>query len=291
MRKRKLIFMVRLSTYTQRPKSESDCYIFASDPHGTGRPWIDLVQQAQRLYPYAQTVFGGDYIDGRKESKATLEFVMQQVKSNRAVALCGNHEQLLLNFVNHGDQLWYINGAKTTIKSLLGQGMSRKVAQIELRSNIYTQFINSLPLLYETKEVIFVHAGIKCQYRDWDNLAYYNNSVNDRDEFYQWARESYWWQNKTSNDLIFQHNNTGKAIVTGHTPTCFIKGKYDTPQKGISEFLYDDMKEMHCPVKMVKYDDEKPRIFTDNGCHSGMVSHNGNIVVIDRHGHIVDYFD
>lgn len=44
--------------------SEPKYYIWASDPHGTGQAWIELVHQAQTKYPDNQTVFGGDYIDG-----------------------------------------------------------------------------------------------------------------------------------------------------------------------------------------------------------------------------------
>ena len=32
-------------------------YIWASDPHGTGQPWIDLVKQAQEKYPDSETIF------------------------------------------------------------------------------------------------------------------------------------------------------------------------------------------------------------------------------------------
>ena len=44
-------------------------YIWASDPHGTGQPWIDLVKQAQAKYPDSETIFGGDYIDGNKHRR------------------------------------------------------------------------------------------------------------------------------------------------------------------------------------------------------------------------------
>lgn len=68
--------------------------IFASDPHGTGQPWINLIEQAKQKYPDAQIVFGGDYIDGRSFSKETLEYVMCSVKHDHAIALLGNHEQV-----------------------------------------------------------------------------------------------------------------------------------------------------------------------------------------------------
>ena len=84
-------------------------YIFASDPHGTGKAWINLVKQAQTDYPDAKLVLGGDYIDGRKYSKETLDFVMEQAANPNVEVLLGNHEDMLLNFVEKGDDLWFLN--------------------------------------------------------------------------------------------------------------------------------------------------------------------------------------
>ena len=53
--------------------SEPNYYIWASDPHGTGQAWIELVEQAQTKYPNSQTVFGGDYIDGNSQSAETVD--------------------------------------------------------------------------------------------------------------------------------------------------------------------------------------------------------------------------
>lgn len=60
--------------------AEPTYYIWASDPHGVGQPWINLIQQAQHDFPNQQTIFGGDYIDGNKYSKTTVDFVIDQVK-------------------------------------------------------------------------------------------------------------------------------------------------------------------------------------------------------------------
>ena len=89
-------------------------YIWASDPHGTGQPWIDLVKQAQAKYPDSETIFGGDYIDGNKFSLETVKFVYDQVKFHQASALAGNHEQLMYEFVEHNNDLWYVNVPKRT---------------------------------------------------------------------------------------------------------------------------------------------------------------------------------
>ena len=68
-------------------------YIFASDPYGTGQPWIGLVKAAEEKYPTVKVIFGGDYIDRRKFSQETIAFV---------VVLVGNHESMMFDFVEKG---------------------------------------------------------------------------------------------------------------------------------------------------------------------------------------------
>ena len=161
-------------------------YIFASDPHGTGQPWIDLVERAKQVYPKSRLVFGGDYIDGRPFSKETLDYVMTSVKAG-AIALLGNHEQMMLDFIDQQDDffaaVWYGNGAKTTIKSLLDLNhcCSKRMAKRLLQETDYYQFIKGLPLDYQTDNITLVHAGIKP-----------DGSPTDRD-YKLWAREEYWY--------------------------------------------------------------------------------------------------
>lgn len=109
-------------------------YVWASDPHGTGQPWINLVKQAQQKYPNSQTIFGGDYIDGNAHSLETIAFVYDQVEHHDAIALRGNHEQLMHDFVEYNNDLWFYNGAKTTIKSLFGRGFQRTLLRTSLKN-------------------------------------------------------------------------------------------------------------------------------------------------------------
>ena len=263
-------------------------YIFASDPHGTGQPWIDLVEQAKQAYPKAQVVFGGDYIDGRSFNKETLDYVMTSVKAG-AIALLGNHEQMMLDFIDQQDDffaaVWYGNGAKTTIKSLLDLNhcCSKRMAKRLLQETDYYQFIKGLPLDYQTDNITFVHAGIKP-----------DGSPTDRD-YKLWAREEYWygWENQSADKLftVFAHNQTGKTIVTGHTPTCLINGFFNDPHVGYpDDEILSDTKDYQCPVVSVQFIDEPARIFTDNGCHGDLQGHNGNIVVLNDDGTIAETF-
>lgn len=273
--------------------TEPKYYIFASDPHGTGQAWIDLVTQAQHNYPDNQTIFGGDYIDGNKHVKETVDFAMDQVQNQGAQALLGNHEQLMCDFVDHNDDLWYVNGAKHTVKSLFGRGFSKQRTRSIMRSDPRYMFLINLPKIIIKPHFIFVHAGIACwsdKYLDtntYTNLAPLFSGMNEQNYFYLWSREDYWYgQNE---DPIFAHNITGKTIVTGHTPTMFIQGDFETSNDYIGP-TYDytqtdpdddpDLTHRPCPVIKVQYPNESPRYFTDGGCHEGN-NHHGNVCVFD----------
>lgn len=284
--------------------TEPDYYIFASDPHGTGQPWINLVKKAHQAYPNSKIVFGGDYIDGNPYSNETVQFVMDQVQHHHAEALKGNHEQMLQDFVKNNDDLWYYNGAKTTIKSFYQRGFSKHVAKVALRSGERYKFLSKLPFVYETKHLIFVHAGIACWEKNWKNPAIYQDlnpvfrpySLKDREFFELWSREKYWYG--TNEDYFFAHNRTGKTIVTGHTPTMLLFGEYDNQQTGFKS-TYDwrndpnkDPKLLRrpCPVRTVQYNNEMPRYFTDDGCHSAS-QHHGNICIFTNTGKLVKIFN
>lgn len=283
-------------------------YIFASDPHGRGKPWIDLVKKAQKKYPHAQLVFGGDYIDGRKDSKMNLDFIIQEIKENNAVALLGNHEQLMLDFLDKKDQvlgldnaLWLSNGGKTTIRSIIRplfhKGFSLQKSSYLIKNKTpYYNFLKKLPLIYETKDIIFVHAGVNPLSNNYMNdklyknyrLLDYSSQFTTKELYFLWSRDEYFWdnQNKTSSIPVFNHNLTGKTIVTGHTPTCLLYGQYDNADQRILKQLPFTK----CPVRIVQYPNEPARIFTDNGCHSKMQQHKGNIVVLNDKGNILETF-
>lgn len=255
-------------------------YIFASDPHGTGQPWIDKVEMMKSKYPDAQVVFGGDYIDGRAYSKETLEYVKSQVEDNNAVALRGNHENLMLNALFYGEfGLWKMNGAKSTIKSLLGRGYSDNKTSLEIKKkhSKLIEWMKNLPVMYETENILFVHAGFDMSLED---------PVEDTsDEDKTWVRDEYMYGMQD----YFAHNCTEKAIVTGHTPTVFVHGRYENDEYDPiekREFYSDD--DYECPIVTVQYPGEPPRHFTDGGCHGDLDYNTGNVVCLDSNGDLID---
>lgn len=116
----------------------------------------------------------GDYIDRGPDSKGVIDTLIHHApRGFRKEHLCGNHEDLLLNFLRKPQTglCWLINGGWNT---LLSYGFSVK----ELPESIddlpntrdlllkrmprwHRTFIRSLKLHYHYGDYFFVHAGVR----------------------------------------------------------------------------------------------------------------------------------
>lgn len=261
-------------------------YIFISDIHGNHET-LGLIEQAKKDFPYAQLVTGGDYIDGRDSVKEVLDYLIEQ-KSEGAIVLLGNHEQMLLNYANereHQDGIWFFNGGSDTLRQLLGEVATPE----ELRASRYYRFLTGCPIMYETPNIVFVHGGVRPDEKYNDPATY--NSVNhgfkiDYDFYRIWARERFWYSDTLNKKIA--HNKTKKTIVVGHTPTCGLEGVFDDGR------LMNRLSPDHCIVRKMQYPGEPARVFTDGGSHSDplIYPHNdGNVVVLDGKGDVVKVYN
>lgn len=292
--------------------------IFASDFHGTGKVFIDKIQQMRRKYPVAQIVFGGDYIDGRKHSKEVLNYIRQLQNKVHAVALAGNHEDLLMSFwKTHSDWdyvNWRDNGGGSTFKSLTGKRIRYKNApemldQVKLYDGTpLKQWLHDLPLTYVNQDACFVHAGLTIngpviqteavtyeQNHGWFNKTRVTKTVKYDDHYpvekaiKATNRDTKLWDRQIVEFANITHNYTDHAIVIGHTPTCYFDihdggGMFITKYSTVNTFLQKEQ----CPIIEYHYPDEESFILCDGGCHSGQNNNTGNVVVID-HGHVIDW--
>lgn len=265
---------------------EKENYIFISDIHGNLET-ISLIEQAKKDYPAAQLVAGGDYIDGRSHVKEVLDYLIEQ-KAEGAIVLRGNHEQMLLNYADeqeHQAGIWFYNGGEKTLINLFG----RVASAAELHDSKYYRFLHNCPIMYETPHLIFVHAGVRpdAKYNDPATYREVNYGLKfDYDFFRIWARERYWYSD-LDNEII-AHNQTGKTIVTGHTPTAGLEGKF-ADGRPLNHLAWD-----HCVVRSLQYPGEPARIFTDGGSHSDplIYPHNdGNVVVFNKKGKILRVYN
>lgn len=134
----------------------------------------------------------GDYIDYGPDSFKTLELVKKLTEKypGRVIALMGNHEKMLLNFLKSnftksGDTIESAEWLATdrdflTVKSFISFDIDKVIGEINEKDKIdlYAKlavkvkkdinnnhreliaWLRSLPYYYETEKQIFVHAGI-----------------------------------------------------------------------------------------------------------------------------------
>jgi serine/threonine protein phosphatase 1 len=168
------------------------------DVHGCADKLLSLLARVgARLAPgiAGRIVFLGDLVDRGPDSAEVVAIVraLEELSPGGAVAcLTGNHEQMMLDWLNQGDDLWFINGGLETIASY-----RRGDDEPEIPGDV-VEWIESRPTWLEDAAHIYVHAGLRPgrpydQQRDHDRL---------------WIREGF---------LEIDHD-FGKHVVHGHTP-------------------------------------------------------------------------
>lgn len=156
-------------------------------------------------------VFLGDYIDRGMQSKEVVDILTDAafLPEFEKVFLCGNHEQTLLDFLNHDPTIlkeWWRYGAQTTFYSYgvavagIPSEAKYSVLQAQLKAAMPTMhlaFFEGLSSHFIAGDYFFVHAGIK------PGVALGQQSEMD---FY-WIREEFLNAKKPHE----------KIIVHGHT--------------------------------------------------------------------------
>lgn len=167
--------------------------IAIGDIHGCVHTLRDLLHKVDYSSKTDVLVFLGDYIDRGLFSREVVSALMDMQKrdgTDAVVCLRGNHEQMAIDAYRRGNySLWYRNGGAMTERSFdddsadIGEAVS---------------WFETLPLVYETPEIIFCHAGLTYP-------ALKDNSPSDL----LWGRD---W-------LYTDTQVREKQVVFGHTPS------------------------------------------------------------------------
>lgn len=176
-----------------------------------------------------QLIFLGDYIDRGPDSYEVIRQLNLLQKKYGAICLRGNHEQILLDFMNEPDKYYenYLeNGGLTTMVSFLALDSVEveKLSPAEISERIQSTapwleaWIEGLDYYYEFGDFIIVHAGVDLTLPDWRKTS---------SEDFMWIRKAF---HQTP-------NNTGKSIIFGHTPWQLLTAEY-----GSYNFLYSENK-------------------------------------------------
>lgn len=122
------------------------------DVHGCFHTYLKLMDQWE---PKTETLIQlGDLIDRGNFSPLTirLAFEVKKVFKNSVHFLKGNHEQMMLRYLqgdDHSDH-WLDNGGRETLEQF---------KKHKLDPNFYLGWMNTMPLFWENKNVLISHAG------------------------------------------------------------------------------------------------------------------------------------
>ncbi|MFN3691528.1 MAG: metallophosphoesterase family protein [Fervidobacterium sp.] len=162
------------------------------DVHGCLRGLSKLIQEISPS-EHDTLVFVGDYIDRGPDSKGVVDYLLEISKKTNCIFLRGNHEQMLLDVVDNGDDtyLWLMNGAQATWRSY-GNLELLKINDEHMR------FYRSTRYYHIIDNYFFVHGGVR------PNIPVEKQDVRDL----IWIRE----------EFINKTHNLNYIVVFGHTP-------------------------------------------------------------------------
>ena len=119
-------------------------------------------------------IYLGDYIDRGLQSKAVVDLLLKEpLEGFQSIYLRGNHEQVLLDFLNLDPSIasqWFNFGGQSTVLSygvsIAGIPFGDKLKQLQqdLADKIPTDhlsFYTQLKYSFELGDYFFVHAGVK----------------------------------------------------------------------------------------------------------------------------------
>lgn len=155
-------------------------------------------------------VYLGDYIDRGEESRQVIQFLLDEPLAGfEAVHLCGNHEEMLLAFLDDVavGPMWMYNGGDATLYSYGvglqdGASIEERHARVqgklrEVLPKTHLRFLRGLRLYHVEDDYLFVHAGI----------------APGRPLEEQSPRDLLWIRN----EFIRSEEDHGKCVVHGHT--------------------------------------------------------------------------
>ncbi|OAQ20738.1 metallophosphoesterase family protein [Thermosulfurimonas dismutans] len=169
--------------------------IFAvGDVHGCAEALEALLDRLPVEWGKDLLIFLGDYIDRGPSPRKVIEMVKKLVTEypNKVIALSGNHEWMFKRYLKGIESAVFLyNGGEITLRDYFERG-KLNIPEEDLN------FLESLPLYYETKDFFFVHAGIR------PGIPFDKQDEEDL----LWIRESFY----------YYPGKFEKTIVFGHTP-------------------------------------------------------------------------
>ncbi len=171
------------------------------DIHGCARTLEALLDRLAPT-PDDHLVFVGDYTDRGPRSKEVIDRLLALERESRdgtgprCTFLRGNHDQMMLDFIERGDfDLWRANGGLDTLASYSTTG------ELDI-PEAHHAFLARTRLYLDTPDFCFVHAGLDPRRSVADNLRH-------------GTADTFLW---TRAHLGVMERAWEKPVVCGHTP-------------------------------------------------------------------------
>ncbi len=135
-----------------------------------------ILKKSEKIEGNKILIYLGDYVDRGHKVKETIDTIINfKPKNFKCVFIRGNHDQMLLDFVNGKSEslsMWLYNEGSETLKSYCGREISDDLLNssskrqqirekfIKALPKEHLHFFNSLQFSYTWKDYFFVHAGI-----------------------------------------------------------------------------------------------------------------------------------
>ena len=221
------------------------------DVHGRCAQLHALVDMLPRDELTDTLIFLGDLIDRGSDIPGCVAYVMKLCGENpeRVICLRGNHEQMLLDFIDRKHTIWVeatTGGEQTFIQYTEKPLQLRTDADFWQASDMIAQaipreqidFFRSMPLFHEDDYALYVHAGLEGGKHPRNTSAH----------ALLWTR-----------DDDFYKNYHGKPCVFGHTPTAFLPLRGRLGHHGIyvrhSAIGIDTGYDIHSPLSCLSLPD------------------------------------
>lgn len=173
---------------------------FVTDIHGDEKGLKLLLKQAGVDLNVDQLVIGGDMINRGNNSGGVVKLIRQLAEQfpERVHALMGNHEEMMGDYLKHGDRLWLSHGGQETLESFDAHWADETIRRGHM------EWAYSLPVYFEDDEFVYTHAGLDTR----QPLEQQNRDI-------LWMNECDFYQVPRSELLAF---TGGKPVIHGHTP-------------------------------------------------------------------------
>ncbi len=135
---------------------------------------IDHDRQRHEAEAQSIEIYLGDYCDRGPDSRRVIDAILERVsRGHEIICLLGNHEQLLLDFLQDPDcgPQWFAKGGVATLESYGVSAPAGPIGHADLAylnrllnkaiPGEHRRFLGQLSLMYEVGDYLFVHAGLK----------------------------------------------------------------------------------------------------------------------------------